>query len=257
MRHLRFQYCMKLRFESPVREHVFALRCVPHTDSVQRMENVSRFVYPADRLTEVKDGFGNWKLTGCARGPHSEFAYEVKGEAFVDHAAVQPEELHGMYRYPTELTGYDASIEEFLKRYPLPEADAYKKAQYLMHALYAYMSYVPGTTDIRTTAGEALRQKKGVCQDYAQILAALCRRSGIPARYVTGLMIGEGFSHAWTEIYDRDRWLGLDPTNDLLVDDLYLKLAHGRDYRDCIVDRGVFCGNARQEQSIYVNVEEI
>lgn len=257
MRHLSFRYYMKLQFETPVREHYFSLRCVPCTDSVQRISRVSRFVYPADSLDEVKDGFGNWKLVGCAREPHTGFEYEVQGEAVVDHSALKPEELFGIYRYPSALTRCGAVLEEFLRGMPPLSGSDYEKALQLMHRLYGCMEYVPGVTDIHTTAEEALYRRKGVCQDYAQILVALCRRMGIPARYVTGLMIGEGFSHAWVEIYDRDRWFGLDPTNDLLVDDLYIKIAHGRDYRDCMVDRGLFRGVTGQKQSIYVNVEEI
>ena len=126
-----------------------------------------------------------------------------------------------------------------------------------MHELYTRFQYIPGVTDIGTTAEQALELGKGVCQDYAHIMIAVMRQMGIPARYVNGLMIGEGATHAWVEIYTDGGWYGLDPTNNLHIDDYYIKLAHGRDYADCVVDKGIFLGNASQEQKIYVNVEEI
>lgn len=131
------------------------------------------------------------------------------------------------------------------------------RAIYLMQHLYRDFHYVPGKTNIYTTAEEAFACGEGVCQDFAHIMTALCRMSGIPARYVNGFMIGEGYTHAWVEIYTGQGWYGLDPTNNLHIDDYYIKLAHGRDYADCIVDKGRFIGCGGQTQEILVNVEEI
>ena len=125
-----------------------------------------------------------------------------------------------------------------------------------MHSLHERLQYVPGSTGVRTTAAEAWQKRTGVCQDYAHILIALCRLDGIPARYAAGLMLGEGASHAWTEVYTDGRWTGLDPTNDCMVTDDYIRIACGRDYGDCAVDRGIFRGNALQTQNVYVKVEE-
>ena len=117
--------------------------------------------------------------------------------------------------------------------------------------------YISEATDIETTAAEALRLGKGVCQDYAHIMTAVMRYMKIPARYVNGLMIGEGFTHAWVEVYVNGGWYGFDPTNDLHIDEYYIKFAHGRDYGDCTVDKGRFLGNASQKLNIFVNVEDI
>ena len=95
-----------------------------------------------------------------------------------------------------------------------------------------------------------------VRQDYAQILIALCHLEKIPARYVAGMMIGEGASHAWVEICQDGIWYGLDPTNNKLVDDDYIKLSHGRDASDCLINRGVIVGGGEQTQDIKVHVWE-
>ena len=125
-----------------------------------------------------------------------------------------------------------------------------------MHKLHQDLSYEKGVTTFQTTAEEAMKLKKGVCQDYAHILIALLRMMKIPARYVVGMMIGEGFSHAWVEMEADGRWYGLDPTNDVLVGENYIKISHGRDYNDCIVNKGVFTGMASQKQDISVIVCE-
>ena len=125
-----------------------------------------------------------------------------------------------------------------------------------MHKLHQDLSYEKGVTTFQTTAEEAMKLKKGVCQDYAHILIALLRMMRIPARYVVGMMIGEGFSHAWVEMEADGRWYGLDPTNDVFVGENYIKISHGRDYNDCIVNKGVFTGMASQKQDISVIVCE-
>lgn len=79
----------------------------------------------------------------------------------------------------------------------------------------------------------------------------------IPARYIAGFMFGEGATHAWVEFYARGHWIGIDPTNDCMVDDKYIKLNEGRDASDVIIDKGVFFGNVQQIQTVNVSVREI
>ena len=126
----------------------------------------------------------------------------------------------------------------------------------MMDQLYRNFSYEPGITTVQTTAAEALRGGRGVCQDYAHILISMCRFAGIPARYVAGMMVGEGASHAWVEAWVDGSWIGIDPTHNRLVDETYIKLTHGRDFGDGAIDKGCFIGFAAQRQQIHVKVEE-
>lgn len=111
-------------------------------------------------------------------------------------------------------------------------------------------------TAIQTTAEEAMALGMGVCQDYSHILLSLCRMEHIPSRYVVGMLIGEGLSHAWVEICDNGHWIALDPTNNLIVDDQHIKISSGRDYQDCIINQGLFVGQTTQVQTIHVSVTE-
>lgn len=253
---------MELKFSSPVSSHYFALRCVPGDSLRQKIMLTECHVSPADYTSAEKDGFGNLKISGGCRRPHDTFGYYVAGTAEVQGMTVQKYPLHPMYRYPSKYTecgpGVIAFTEAVSQECSRQGAETVlDMAVCAMHYLYTHFRYIPGATDIGTTAEQALALGKGVCQDYAHIMTAVLRRMGIPARYVNGLMIGEGETHAWVEVYTDGGWYGLDPTNDLHIDDYYIKLAHGRDYADCVVDKGIFLGNAFQEQKIYVNVEEI
>lgn len=256
MKTLRFTYRMSLKFDMPVCEHYFTLRCVPVSNDVQEITIEKSLVAPADCLNEGVDGFGNHHYVGQCLGSHDSFEYEVSGTAKVHGMQVQKEELHPMYRFPTSYTDVTDELKSYAESLEV-DGDNLQKSIQIMGALHRDFRYTSGSTDIYTTASQAFAKGEGVCQDYAHIMITLCRILGIPARYVNGLMIGEGYSHAWVEIYTGEGWYGLDPTNNLHVDDYYIKFAHGRDYTDCILDKGLFRGITNQTQEIYVNVEEI
>jgi transglutaminase-like putative cysteine protease len=190
---------------------------------------------------------------------HADFQVEISGTAQVD--ASRPKKAAGeeqLYRYPSRYTKPGETLTEYYNRHKKGEADsdaAY--ATRLMHALYRDMKYQKGVTGIETTAEQALCAGAGVCQDYAHIMIALLRMAGVPARYAVGMMKGEGVSHAWVEAAVDGSWVGYDPTNDNLVDDTYICISHGRDYQDCIVNRGFFSGCVTQRQKINVVVSEV
>ena len=94
-----------------------------------------------------------------------------------------------------------------------------------------------------------------MCQDFAHLLIGLCRALQIPARYVSGYIVtlgarwrpsrGGGASHAWVEAFTPSHgWRGFDPTNNLLANDRYIKIAIGRDYHDVPPTRGTYRGAA-------------
>lgn len=132
--------------------------------------------------------------------------------------------------------------------------DAMAQALALMHAVRAGVAYMPASTTIATTAEQAACQGCGVCQDHTQIMLSLLRMAGIPGRYVAGLLLGEGRTHAWAEAFIGGRWVGLDATNGTLVQDTHIAIAVGRDHTDCDLNRGVMLGYGGQTQTVYVSV---
>ena len=99
------------------------------------------------------------------------------------------------------------------------------------------MTYTKDVTDIFTTAAVAFAMRRGVCQDYAHLMLALLRCGGIPGRYVSGHLLGEGATHAWVEALvpapgGEAYVLALDPTHGCAVSVRYVVVAVGRDYED-------------------------
>lgn len=102
--------------------------------------------------------------------------------------------------------------------------------------------YEYGVTGVRTPAVAALEVGRGVCQDFAHVLLAICRAVKVPARYVSGHLLGEGGSHAWVEIFADHQWLAFDPTHSRRTDHRYLTVAIGREYNDVAPTSGSFSG---------------
>ncbi len=260
-RSLDFSYHMEIAFSAPASNHQFTLRIVPRDDARQRIVKCGFLLQPECALSKDTDAFGNMYIFGTASEPHERFAVTVEGRALVDQGKYQGEEHRGMrfphYRYQSGFTKPGRAILEYYRMHERRAGeDGAAFAMRILRALYEDMEYVQGVTDINTAAEEAFAARRGVCQDYAHIMLSLCRLADVPCRYVVGMMMGEGYSHAWVEVFSGGFWRGLDPTNGREADDTYIKISHGRDYKDCIVNRGVFNGGGTQTQTVRVVVRE-
>jgi transglutaminase-like putative cysteine protease len=121
----------------------------------------------------------------------------------------------------------------------------------LTHRIRAELTYRSGSTTVTTTQAQLLRQRAGVCQDFAHLMIAALRGHGLPARYASGYLEtrpapgrpklrGADASHAWASAWVPGAgWVEADPTNATLVDDRYVLLGWGRDYDDVPPLRGV------------------
>ena len=282
-RELSFYFDTVLNFSGSVREHNFLLRCIPADSPEQKILSYTLTVYPDGAASLGKDSFGNVVRAGRVVEAHDSFRYTLQGMAYRDDSQRLPEEAAPFYRYASPLTQVTPELEAF---YASAEKDmdgcngpaiqtqsqnsvqaqgvadgrgtlnSLEKAKFLCARVHDHFTYTPGETNVMTTAGEAFAACKGVCQDYAHVLISLCRMAGIPARYVSGLFIGEGASHAWVEVWMDGLWYGIDPTHNRLTDETYLKLCIGRDYSDCPLERGVFSGWAEQTQKVFTKVTD-
>lgn len=258
MKKLHFLYEIELEFDRGVSNHRFLLRVKPMETARQQVEEFDCHISPQTLVCQVEDGFGNRGFAGTLHEPHDHL--RVKAEGVVRIQDVCTDGFHPMYRYPSQYTVPDADIRMFLKETKEMldgPVETLEGLMFLMNRLYGRFVYVPGATSIKTTAAEAFAGGRGVCQDYAHVFISLCRLAGVPARYVAGMLLGEGATHAWVEVWTGAVWRGLDPTHNCLVDDNYIKLTHGRDFADGAVDKGCFLGGAFQTQRIYVKVEEV
>jgi len=170
------------------------------------------------------------RLTG--RGPHLE--------------AATTQALNS-YLLPSALTRPDAALRAVAGELACSVECRADLARAVGGWVYQHMSYGFDCTGVRTTAGQALAARRGVCQDYAHLMLTLCRLLGLPARYVSGHLVGEGGTHAWVEVLEPTSGpaveiLAWDPTHDRPADFRYLTVAVGRDYGDVAPVSGTYSG---------------
>jgi transglutaminase-like putative cysteine protease len=152
-----------------------------------------------------------------------------------------------VYLLPSALTRPDAALRAAAAELAHGGERGADLARAVGAWVYRRMSYGFDRTGVHTTASQALASGHGVCQDYAHLMLVLCRLLGIPARYVSGHLVGEGGTHAWVEVLvpgpgQAVEIIAFDPTHDRPADLRYLTVAVGRDYRDVAPVSGTYCG---------------
>ena len=128
--------------------------------------------------------------------------------------------------------------------------------------VFEHFTYKKGITSIESTLDEVWTLKSGVCQDFAHILLVMVRLLDVPARYVSGYicpnktgMRGEGATHAWVEAYiPFYGWLGIDPTNNCIVNESHVRLAVGKNFSDCSPVKGTYRGTSEHTLEVAVSV---
>lgn len=279
---LSYDYTMELDFEGgAAKEHSFTLRCLPQETEAQHIHSVQLQIDPAAELSYGRDSFGNRYCYGVIHEQHTCFRVDVQGmaERYPERHETASEAAQMLYRQQTARTMPGPALRKMMEKKGVwsamsggleevspvstrlsPEADpgeagtkeqeSWQTALRIRDLVHDSMTYVPGATSPATSAEEAAASGKGVCQDYAHIMLALCRMEGIPCRYTAGLLPGEGASHAWVEVCDHGLWKGLDPTNPSALEEDKLIFSHGRDAEDCEINRGIYLGPQAQVQKI-------
>jgi transglutaminase-like putative cysteine protease len=153
------------------------------------------------------------------------------------------------YLRPTALTAPDKRLISAALDIAHQAADAGERAELAHRWAATAITYQFGITGYSTPAAMALHLGRGVCQDYAHILLAVLRLLNVPARYVSGHLIGEGAPHAWVEAFvERPdgsvEVIGFDPTHSRRTRLDYLTVAVGRDFADVSPTSGTFSGPA-------------
>ncbi|MBQ8663131.1 MAG: transglutaminase family protein [Eubacterium sp.] len=267
MSKLHFDYWTDISYSEVVNECHYTLKCLPQDTDMQQIKELNIAMTPQHEYHRSVDSYGNQTLYGDIYEAHNRFGFHITGVAHTECAIseqTKEDEFVGIYRYPNTLNKAGSRIKAYFDSLQVPACGTleegvtdYDRAVYMMNALHRDFVYESGVTHVGTTAEEAWQLGKGVCQDYAHILIGMCHLAGIPARYVTGMMVGEGYSHAWVEILSKGYWYGLDPTNGGVTTGNYIKIAVGRHANDCVVNKGIVKGGGWQTQEIRVAVEEM
>lgn len=258
MKKIKFYFSSRLTFDNNVHEHSFALRCIPPETQCQHIEKCSLELVPNVNVMTSKDSFGNVVTSGYIKDSHRYLDFTVTGIVKVDSSVSRTDFMHcyvghsAMTKPSEEMVEYYDSIKGYAGE------NVVERAEFFSEKVYELMTYERDSTTAETVSADAFTQRKGVCQDYTQILLSILRLDKIPCRYVAGLAFCDGETHAWAEFWDGNKWIGIDPTNNCKINDDYIVLSQGRDSRDCAVNRGVMFGNyTRQITLVESRLENI
>tara|TARA_R110002096_G_scaffold252201_1_gene445160 strand:+ start:3751 stop:4635 length:885 start_codon:yes stop_codon:yes gene_type:complete len=145
--------------------------------------------------------------------------------------------------------------------------DVFQTSYCIMEHIHENYQYQSGIPDLISQAVEVIESQSGFSQDFSHAMTALCRSIDIPARYVNGYLHdptryqnlrGSKTTHTWVEVYiEGSGWIGLDPANNKVVDETYIILARGRDYRDVAPVTGAYSGTAQSTVQVVVKVDRL
>ena len=274
-------------YSEETRENVNQVHLKLSENLFQEIDFYLLSVLPATKLTEYPDFYGNKVHYFEVNPPHKKLQIESRAIVSIkskvnydklpygcDHANLDGlSKVEEYYEFLNDSNYIKRSSSIWKEAIDVKNdsTDVFQTSYQLMNMVYEVCDYCTESTTSETTAEEFFKIKKGVCQDFAHLLIAYCRCLKIPARYVSGyiwdpsegstekMMIGSQASHAWVEVYvPKTGWVGLDPTNNKVVNEQYIKIAIGRDYDDVAPIRGTFYGGGkRRTMQVIVDVKRI
>jgi transglutaminase-like putative cysteine protease len=274
-------------YEAPVAYSLCALRLRPTSRAGQRVIDVRVDIDPpASRRIERQCFFGNRFEIVNIEAEHRELAVtarariavsrpvapattpaweEVRQDAFSINDLGPQSPAH--FIYASRVVTLDEPVVAYARKSFPPRRQVLEGATDLMERIWKEFDYDSKATLVSTPLGEAFAKKRGVCQDFAHIMIAGLRGIGLPARYVSGYLRtapppgqkrleGADATHAWVAVWcgPLDGWVGLDPTNKMLVGDDHIILAEGRDYADISPIDGVILSTGGQDVGVAVDV---
>ena len=256
------------------------LRMQPLTNENQTCTAFSLQLSPSARIFEFIDQFDNTVQHFDIPGKHKQLEITTKSFVEVFEKPEPPESLpfnswktleedieaedFWEFLLPSQFAQATKELFELKKEFEANEKDPLTLLREINSFFKANFEYCPDATEVDSPIDIAIKQRSGVCQDFANIMIALVRSFEIPCRYVSGYLSpggetrdrsAEGATHAWAEAYlPALGWVGFDPTNDVLAADRHIRVAVGRDYADVPPTRGVFRGEAGSVLGVLVTV---
>lgn len=262
-------------YHEPVSVCYNLLRLVPRNTHRQSRISVAVEIHPEpDTLREYEDFFGNKVIYFSIEKEHAKLSVKVSSEiekrmgTAREHSVEQDADVGG-YLFETPMTAVDDDIAAYARGSFRPGRPLLEAAGDLMHRIYSDFRFTPGFTTVSTPLATVMRERKGVCQDFAHLAIACCRSVGLPARYVSGYietlsppgvekLIGVDASHAWFSVYIPNLgWVDFDPTNNLLPAEQHITIGWGRDYADIAPMRGILLSSGTHGLSVSVDMRRV
>lgn len=275
------------RYVQPVKHSLHAYRLRPCHDLSQQVLAHSLDISVDGTRRDYEDVFGNAVTRIELETPYTEL--RITSKSVVAIAPPRTPELMAVARrssFPLVWMPWQRQMmTPYLLPVELPETQLTELSEFAMHfaqrqdgdlvrtlldmnlTIQRDFAYVSGSTNLETTPFDVYVSRRGVCQDFANLLICLARLLGIPARYRVGyIYTGSGYenkiqsdaSHAWAELYlPFHGWQGFDPTNGCLAGLDHIRVAAGRNYRDATPTSGtLYKGGGAETLLVDVRVEE-
>jgi transglutaminase-like putative cysteine protease len=265
------------------------LRLTPQTSAVQTVLASAITITPTPTRTQARTGpFGEKTVTVVVEEDHKVLVIEATSRVEVNAPAVEQlddslpwetvrkvafasadlgPESPAAFLYPTARAPLVDAITAYSETSFTPGRPVLEAADELMRRIRREFTYDPEATENSTLASEAFKTRRGVCQDFANIMISGLRGLGLPAAYVTGYLRtipppgqkrleGADATHAWVRAWcgPERGWIGFDPTNALIVQNDHITLAVGRDYADTAPIDGILLGAGEQALKVEVDV---
>jgi transglutaminase-like putative cysteine protease len=275
---LRLLHRTTFVYAGEVRDSYNEVRLRPADDHTQACRDFTLHLEPGAETSEYTDFYGNVIIHFDIPSKHRKLVIESRADVVTvpngSRAAIPEVPFPDLVRSEER-----EMVAEFLtdSQYVPLEVELWREAQDALadgrgdvwgdvnrigRHVFGALAYKPNVTGVHTHAGDALKLRAGVCQDFAHVMIGMCRNADIPARYVSGYFLnahrrpGEvEASHAWMEAFVPGYgWAAYDPTHDRPADDRYVKLAVGRDYADIRPVSGTYRGAPAKELKVEVTV---
>ncbi len=275
------RHVTQFRYSARVRESAMEVRMQPRREGRQQCLSFELTTKPSARIMSREDYLGNVVHHFGIPAGHTELVITAQSLVALMPAAPLPHRLDSTAWARLDGLVADSDVAEMLVpsqfAHPTPllreltrelslerRDDPLTVLREITRSVHQTLLYMPESTKVDSPIDDALRQRRGVCQDFTHIMIALVRELAIPCRYVSGYLYrlhrdrettGASATHAWAEALLPDLgWVGFDPTNNVVVADRHIRTAVGRDYADVPPTRGVFKGEAETELSVAVQV---
>ena len=275
---LRIVHRTQVRYQGAVRASYNEARMTPRALPRQSVLNADVRADIPVAIWTYSDYWGTEVSSFDIQAPHEEL--EILARATVETrpapepgrplswAALRQRVAEGAlleFLTPTTRTAVTAELAGKARR-RTAGADPLEAAGEIVSWVNQRVAYVPGATEVQTSAQQAWDMGQGVCQDMAHLTVALLRAIGLPARYVSGYLHPmaaaepgdemEGESHAWVEYWDGE-WIACDPTNLAQVGERHVVVAVGRDYGDVPPLKGIYRGAPNSSMQAAVTVTRL
>ena len=273
------------RYRNAIERSTHVLRLFPWHDRLQTVHATELTTSVSGHQRDLEDVFGNRVRRLMLDNPFTELCIEARSDVEVlDAEPLDFRPARVRSTIPLVWMPWQRQIlQPFLLPPELPESELNDLTDYAMSfaqrndyelldtlldlnaTIFTDYQYKRGSTTLGTSAFDVYANRRGVCQDFANLFICLARLIGVPARYVCGyLYTGPSHpnarmadaSHAWVQVYLPEvGWRGFDPTNGVLTQTSHVRVAVGRNYIDATPTSGtIYVGGGGETLSVEVRL---